>query len=388
MKTKHHVIFNNSNDLEHIPAESVDLIVTSPPYPMIEMWDSVLGAQNPAISEAFKKNRGPDAFELMHKLLDCVWSESYRVLKKGGIACINIGDATRTINENFTLYQNHTRIMTRLLKLGFQSLPAILWRKQTNAPNKFMGSGMMPPGAYVTLEHEYILIVRKGGKREFISDQAKFQRRESAYFWEERNIWFSDVWMDLKGASQNIFDDTARKRSGAYPFELAYRLVNMFSIKEDVVMDPFFGLGTTMYAAMAAGRHSVGIEIDESLKRSINSRIDTLVPYSNQHIRSRIEKHLQFVEEYYKKKGGFRYLNKHYRFPVVTRQEMDLLLNPVQSVRIIDSKNFEVSYAGEPQSEFCGDWDHYLLPEKAAAKPKNTKAQKVKKQPSQRKLLG
>jgi len=388
MKTKHQVIFKNSNNLEHIPAESVDLIVTSPPYPMIEMWDSVLSAQDPAISEAFNKNKGSGAFELMHKLFDPVWSEIYRVLKKGGIACINIGDATRTINDNFTLYQNHTRIMTQLLKIGFQSLPAILWRKQTNAPNKFMGSGMMPPGAYVTLEHEYILIVRKGVKREFKTDHAKLHRRESAFFWEERNTWFSDVWMDLKGSSQNIFDGTIRKRSAAYPFELAYRLVNMFSIKGDIVLDPFLGIGTTMYAAMAAGRHSVGIEIDETLKRSINSRIDTVVPYANERIRSRVEKHLQFVEEYHKRKGGFKYLNNHYRFPIITKQETNLLLNQVLSIRIIDSKNFEVSYSEEPQSEFCGDWDSYLLPEEAKAKNKKQKTKIGKKHPSQLKLLG
>jgi modification methylase len=380
MKTKHQIIFKNSNNLGHIPPESIDLIVTSPPYPMIEMWDSVLGAQDPAVLEAFKKNNGSGAFELMHKQLDPIWSEAYRVLKSGGIACINIGDATRTINNNFALYENHTRIMTQLLKLGFQSLPPILWRKQTNAPNKFMGSGMLPPGAYVTLEHEYILIVRKGGKRKFLTDHAKFHRRESAFFWEERNTWFSDVWMDLKGTSQNIFDDATRKRSAAYPFELVYRLVNMFSIKGDIVMDPFLGIGTTMYAAMTAGRHSVGIEIDETLKRSINSGIDTMIPFANECIRRRIEKHLEFVEEYYKTKGGFKYLNSHYRFPVMTKQERDLLLNQVVSIRIIDSKNFIVSYSEEPQSEFCEDWDRYLLPETAQTKKDN-------KRPSQLNLL-
>ena len=380
MKTRHEIFFTNSSRLAHIPAESIDLIVTSPPYPMIEMWDAILAEQDPAISEAFKKNNAADAFELMHKVLDPVWSESYRVLKKGGIACINIGDATRTINHNFTLYQNHTRIMTRLLALGFQSLPAILWRKQTNAPNKFMGSGMLPPGAYVTLEHEYILIVRKGGKKEFNTEQEKQIRRESAFFWEERNTWFSDVWMDLKGASQNIFDDAARKRSGAYPFELAYRLVNMFSIKGDIVFDPFLGIGTTMYAAMAAGRNSVGTEIDEDLKRLMISRIDTIVPYANERIRNRIESHLEFVEDYFKTKGGFKYLNTHYKFPVITRQETDLLINQLRSVRIINAKSFEVTYADDPQPEYCGDWTGYLIPHKRESKrPKN--------QPTQRKLL-
>lgn len=381
MKTHHQVFFKNSNKLDDIPTESIDLIVTSPPYPMIEMWDTVMANQDPAISEAFQKKNGSSAFELMHKVLDQVWSELYRVLKKGGIACINIGDATRTINENFTLYQNHSRVISRLLALGFQSLPAILWRKQTNAPNKFMGSGMLPTGAYVTLEHEYILIVRKGEKRKFNTEPEKQLRRESAYFWEERNTWFSDVWMDLKGASQNIFDNATRKRSGAYPFELAYRLVNMFSVKADIVFDPFLGIGTTMYAAMTAGRNSVGIDIDENLKRPIVSRMDKLVTYANERIRNRMENHLQFVEDHYNTKGGFKYLNAHYKFPVITQQEMNLLLNQLQSVRIISATNFEISYSDVPQPEYCGDWDSYLLPDKMGSK-------RSKRLPSQLKLLG
>ena len=130
--------------------ESIDLVVTSPPYPMIEMWDQIFTSQNEKIGRALNKKDGPTAFELMHQELDKVWDELYRVLKVGGIACINIGDATRTINSHFALYTNHSRIQTYMQKLGFSALPAILWRKQTNAPNKFMGSGMMPPGAYVT----------------------------------------------------------------------------------------------------------------------------------------------------------------------------------------------------------------------------------------------
>ena len=381
MKTRHQVFFTNSNSLDQIPDESIDLIVTSPPYPMIEMWDGPLAAQDPAIAEAFKKNKAFLAFELMHRVLDPIWKEIFRILKTGGIACINIGDATRTIDKNFTLYPNHSRIMSRMLALGFQALPAVLWRKQTNAPNRFMGSGMLPPGAYVTLEHEYILIVRKGGKRDFATEDEKRIRRQSAFFWEERNVWFSDVWMDLKGASQNLFDDTARKRSGAYPFELAYRLVNMFSIKGDVVFDPFLGIATTMYAAMAAGRNSVGIEIDETLKRSILSGIDTLVPLANERIRMRMENHLQFVEEYCRRKDGFKHLNKHYKFPVVTGQETELLINPVQSVRIIDAQNYEITYADEPQPEYCGRWEDDPAHRKPAARTS-------KKQPAQLKLLG
>jgi len=374
MKTSHQIIFNNSNKMKTIPSESIALMVTSPPYPMIEMWDQMFADQNPKIGKALEKRQGTMAFELMHKVLDSVWDEVYRVLIKGGIACINIGDATRTINENFSLYQNHTRIMGYLLTLGFNPLPAILWRKQTNAPNKFMGSGMLPPGAYVTLEHEYILIVRKGRKREFKTSEDKEIRRESAFFWEERNVWFSDIWMDLKGASQNLFDAKIRKRSAAFRFDVPYRLINMFSVKGDTVLDPFFGLGTTMYAAMAAGRNSMGIELDQNFKDAILSGMKTIVDYSNKCISARLKNHLNFVQERHKTKGGFKYLNKHYEFPVITRQETKLLINRLEGIKETNNNNFQVIYSDEPQQEFCGDGERYLStkPVKSGTKKANS----------------
>ena len=355
MKTSHQIIFDNSNNMNNIPSESISLVVTSPPYPMIKMWDEMFISQNPAIGNALKRQKGPDAFELMHRILDDVWNEVYRVLMNGGIACINIGDATRTINDNFSLYQNHTRIMSYLLKLGFSALPAILWRKQTNAPNKFMGSGMLPPGAYVTLEHEYLLIVRKGQKREFKTPKDKQIRRQSAFFWEERNVWFSDIWLDVKGASQNLFDNKVRNRSAAYPFEVPYRLINMFSVKGDAVLDPFLGIGTTMYAAMTAGRNSIGFELDKDLRDSIRSRLDTIIFYSNELINNRLSFHLSFLNEKYKTGKEFKYLNKHYGFPVVTNQEKELLINSVVKAKETNNNNFEIIYSEEPQQEFCGE---------------------------------
>ena len=198
MKTNHQILFQDARDLKEVPSESVDLVVTSPPYPMIDMWDDMFSNQNLEIERALAGGDGRQAYELMHQILDFVWDELFRVLKSDRFACINIGDATRKIKDDFCLYPNHARILNYLLAIGFSALPDILWRKQTNAPNKFMGSGMLPAGAYVTLEHEYILIVRKGSKREFRTEGEKRNRRESALFWEERNIWYSDIWTDIK----------------------------------------------------------------------------------------------------------------------------------------------------------------------------------------------
>jgi DNA modification methylase len=388
MRTKHQIFFKNSKNMEELSSESIDLVITSPPYPMIAMWDDVFSNLNSKIVEALEKNQGPEAFELMHKELDPIWNEVFRVLKKGGIACINIGDATRTLNDHFALYTNHSRIQTYMQDIGFSSLPAILWRKQTNAPNKFMGSGMMPPGAYITLEHEYVLILRKGNKKEFKTDKEKQIRRESSFFWEERNLWFSDVWIDLKGTSQNLFDKKVRKRSAAFPFELPYRLITMFSVKEDLVLDPFLGIGTTMYAAMASGRNSEGYEIDVNFKDVITSGISGVVNFSNKRIKNRLEDHLNFVESQSERVGKFKYVNKHYQFPVMTSQETQLLINQLLSIEQPENNTFEAVYSDEPQTEFTRDWNNYVLSETEILKYK--KARKIKKGfgSKQRQLFG
>jgi len=319
---------------------------------MVEMWDEIFSKQEKRISSCLSKSRGREAFQLMHEVLDKAWAESYRVLKHGGIACINIGDATRTLNGDFQLYSNHSRILNNCLSLGFASLPDILWRKPTNAPNKFMGSGMLPVGAYVTYEHEYILVLRKGNRREFKSVTDKEARRKSAFFWEERNIWFSDIWFDIRGIGQDLVEKKARQRSAAFPFELAYRLISMFSINGDVVLDPFVGTGTTLAASLASGRNAIGIEIDETFIPSICSLIESMPSVANTYNRERLLRHTQFVEKRIKEKGPLKYSNVHYGFPVMTTQETELIIPELESVSKDEKARFIVSYLGKPQSDF------------------------------------
>jgi len=344
--TSHKFLFQNA---KHIAAdnESVDLVVTSPPYPMIEMWDEVFFDQNKKIKKAFDQENFSEAYELMHKEMDLVWSEIFRLIKPGGIVCINIGDATRTLNKNFRLFPNHSRIIEGMLQLGFQNLPNIIWRKQTNAPNKFMGSGMLPPGAYVTLEHEFILIFRKAEKRSFNKEQEKANRQASSYFWEERNSWFSDLW-DIKGTSQKLTKDLIRTRSAAYPFEVPYRLINMFSVKGDVVLDPFVGTGTTTLAAIATQRNSIGVDIDGNFIDVITEQILNKEELLNNYIQARIDNHRSFITNRKLKKGGdcFKHYNNFYDFEVMTRQEKMLQLPKVKNIKPLKSNDFTASYKG------------------------------------------
>jgi len=344
MISDHRICFTDATKMAHVASQSVHLVVTSPPYPMIEMWDDQFSRQA-AIKKALKRPAGRDeAFELMHRQLDRVWDELQRVLIPGGIACINIGDATRTIKDEFALYPNHSRILAYMLKLGFTNLPNILWRKQTNAPNKFMGSGMMPPGAYVTLEHEYILIFRKGDKRLFKSQAEKTNRRQSAYFWEERNQWFSDVWMDLKGTRQKTGDKQLRKRSGAYPFELAYRLICMFSVMGDTVLDPFLGTGTTLFAAATACRNSVGYELDKAFAPMIGQGCQLSIEQGHRRIGERFDAHLEFVRNRQAAGKTIKHTSQVYGFPVMTRQETELMIPLPAAIQETVKNRFQVTY--------------------------------------------
>ena len=341
VKYKHNIYISSSQNMSCIEDESVDLVVTSPPYPMIEMWDEILTLQNPKIGVALLNNPS-DAFEMMHQELDKVWRECYRLLKDGGMMCINIGDATRTINKEFQLYNNHTRIVNACISFGFTNLPNIIWRKQTNAPNKFMGSGMLPCGAYVTLEHEWILVFRKGGKRDYKHADEKQLRRESSFFWEERNKWFSDLW-EIKGVKQRISNSQTRERNASYPLEIPFRLINMYSQQGDIVLDPFLGMGTTTIAAMMSQRNSVGVEIDAKLLPYIFDNIDGIsTKMVNEAIYQRYINHLEFVRERESLGREVKYYNEDLKCKVMTSQETDMNIHFLQS--IIKCHNKTIGY--------------------------------------------
>jgi DNA modification methylase len=332
-ETDHRITVGDARDLS-VPDESVDLVVTSPPYPMIEMWDDLFADLAPTAAAALDAGDGEAAFDGMHDALDEVWRELDRVLVPGGLACINVGDATRKVDDRFRVYPNHARITDAFDGLGFDPLPDVLWRKPTNSAAKFMGSGMVPPNAYVTLEHEYVLIFRKGTRRSF--EPGSKQRYESAFFWEERNRWFSDVWTDVRGRVQSLDGDDLRDRAAAYPFEIPYRLVNMFSVYGDTVLDPFWGTGTTTLAAMVAGRDSIGYELDAEFVDHFAQRVGGVPELARDAVADRLAAHRAFVAQRRENGDEPAYDATHYDFPVVTKQEQDIRFYVAQDVSETD----------------------------------------------------
>lgn len=323
-RTRHRLAVGDARRLP-LPDDSVHLVVTSPPYPMVEMWDEDFRALEPAVGRALEAGDGPAAHAAMHEALRPAWAEVARVLAPGGVACVNVGDAVRSVDGAFRRYPNAAPVSRALREAGLRPLPGLLWHKPTNGPTKFMGS-MRPPNGYVTTEHERVLVFRAGGPRSVDPDR----RAASAYFWEERNRWFSDGW-EIAGTPQDR-DGPGRARSGAFPLEVPYRLVNMFSVQGEVVLDPFCGTGTTSLAAAASARHSVGVDADPALVAAAGDRADAVRSVARERGRDRLAAHEAFLAD--RAAAGDRPDTEavHYDTRVVSEREREIALPRVTRV--------------------------------------------------------
>ncbi len=315
MRTTHRLARGDARALP-LPDGSIDLVVTSPPYPGVAMWDPCFTEDDPGFAASLANGDAVDAFERAHAQLDACWRECRRVLTPGGLLCVNVGDATRTVGGAFSLWPNHARILLGAQRAGFTPLPDVLWRKPTNAPNKFMGSGMLPAGAYVTYEHEYVLVLRNGGPRRF-DPAGRARRAASAYFWEERNLWFSDLWSGIAGERQGGAD---ARRSGAFPLEIPWRLIHMYSLGGDRVLDPYAGTGTTALAALAAGRSSVGFDRAHNPADVLRTRLPEAWEGLRRRADGRLDAHLAWLRD----RPTPRHTALQLGVPVTTRQEQAL----------------------------------------------------------------
>ena len=250
--TKHKVLLGDARGME-LPDNSVQLVLTSPPYWTLKEYrntDGQMGHISP--------------YDEFIEQLDRVWQRCYRSLVPGGRLICVVGDVCLSRRKNdgrHTVVPLHASIQESCRKIGFDNLAPIIWHKIANAAHEVEngGAGFLgkpyEPNAVVKNDIEFILMERKSGGYRTPEPATRIHK-----------LWFQQIWTGVTGAS-------TRSHPAPYPLVLADRLVRMFSFVGDTVLDPFLGTGTTVVAAALAGRNSIGIEIDPHYLRGAVARI-------------------------------------------------------------------------------------------------------------------
>ena len=258
--TRHRLLLGDARRAV-LPAESVHLVLTSPPY-----W--TLKEYRPGEGQL---GWVADYDEFLDHL-DEVWRVCHRALAPGGRLVCVVGDVCLSRRRNggrHTVVPLHASIQERCRTLGFDNLAPIIWHKIANAAHEvergtggFLGKPY-EPNAVIKNDIEFILMQRKAGGYRRPSRAARtLSLLSEASF----KMMFRQVWTDIAGAS-------ARDHPAPYPVALADRLIRMFSFVGDTVLDPFTGTAPTQVAAAACGRNTLGIEVDPTYCENALARL-------------------------------------------------------------------------------------------------------------------
>lgn len=250
------IIIGDSRKMIELQDDSIDLVVTSPPYWHIKDY----GVEG-------QIGYGQSLHEYL-KSLYIVWKECFRVLKPGTRLCINIGDQflRSIIYGKYKIAPLHSEIITQCEKIGFDYMGSIIWQKKTTMHTtggaNVMGSYPFPPNGMIEIDYEFIMIFKKPGKRKSPSKEIKEKSKLTKEEWKE---YFSGHW--------NFPGERQIDHEAMFPEELPKRLIKMFTFVGDTVLDPFLGSGTTVKAAINLERNSVGYEINEKFLPLIKKKI-------------------------------------------------------------------------------------------------------------------
>lgn len=243
--------------MEELEDNTIQLIITSPPYGKIKNYglEDQIGFF--------------DSFEDYFRRLKSVWIECYRVLEPQCRMVINIGDQyLRTAQYGrYRILPIATKIINDCIELGFDFLGDIIWQKisttNTTGGCTFMGSIYYPRNGLLTYDYEHILIFKKHeGKKKKVDIKTKELSKISLSEWKK---WYVGHWR-FPGIIQ-------KEHIAMFPEELPYRIIRMFSFIDDTILDPFVGSGTTLKVAKSLYRKSIGYEINENFKNTINDKI-------------------------------------------------------------------------------------------------------------------
>jgi modification methylase len=256
LKTLHRIIHGDARIMRELEKQSVQMIVTSPPYWQLKDYG---GSNQIGYHHSYEEY-------INH--LNLVWNECYRILEDGCRLCVNIGDqyARSVYYGRYKVIPIRTEIIKFCETIGFDYMGAIIWQKvattNTTGGAMIMGSFPYPRNGILKLDYEFILIFKKvGTSKRKVNPEIKERSKLSK---EEWNTYFAGHW-NFSGVRQD-------KHLAMFPPELPKRLIKMFTFIGDTVLDPFLGSGTTSIVARQLQRHSVGYEIQPECLPVITER--------------------------------------------------------------------------------------------------------------------
>ncbi len=234
------IIQSSAECMAELPDNSIHLMVTSPPYNVGKEYDADL-----TLVEYLS-------------FLERVWAEVLRVLVPGGRACINVANLGRR-----PYIPLHAWIADSMLRQGYLMRGEIIWNKAASAsPSTAWGSWKSATNPTLRDVHEYILVFSKG-----MYKRGNPACRKSTISREEFLEFSKSLWTFPAKSAQKV------GHPAPFPVELPYRLMQLYSFEGDMVLDPFMGSGQTALAAIKAGRHYIGYEINPEYIRLAQDRI-------------------------------------------------------------------------------------------------------------------
>ena len=239
------LIQGSAENMKELPNNCIHLMITSPPYNVSKVYDDDLTLKEYLL------------------LLENSFNETYRVLVNGGRACINVANLGR--KPYIPLSDYISKIM---LDIGFNMRGEIIWNKAASAsPSTAWGSWQSAANPILRDVHEYILVFSKGDYKREKRDKENTITKEQ-FMEYTKSIWTMNA-------------ESARRIGHPAPFpeELPKRLIQLYSFKGDIILDPFIGSGTTAISSIKSERNFVGYDIN---KEYITLAENRLKPYITQ----------------------------------------------------------------------------------------------------------
>jgi len=286
MKTNHKVIFGNCMEMNEISDSSIHLIVTSPPY----------------YNAPFDYDGLFSNYEQYLGVLNRFAKESFRVLSEGRIVALNIDDML-VDGTKYPIVADATKIFQ---DAGFRYRDRIIWKKPDGYLRISKRSGVIlqnpfPMYYYPDNLLESIVIFQKGkfDYRSISKEIRELSKIDKNEF--QNNNWHKTLW-----EMTNVLPGSKlEKNVAAFPEQLPYRIIKLYSYVGETVLDSFLGSGTTMKVARLLKRNSVGIEIIRDLENTIRKKtgFDKNSDIFNE------EDHLEIIE---RKTGKFKFVTLEY----------------------------------------------------------------------------